>query len=175
MGRVVRGGGRPLRGADHQASRRFLLWPSKNANPHREGYQASRDLVGEFAAAVRARGLRWGSTTPAAWTGPLTTGPSWTSRPLPGDPATGRVRLLRRNAPAGVDRSLRARSALERHRLSARGQSLRVVRLLLQSVPDGVINDRFGQPEIATTARGAPRPACCSGQRSHRASRLPHA
>jgi alpha-L-fucosidase len=38
----------------------FLLWPSRYPNPHKEGYGASRDLVGELAAAVRAQGIRMG-------------------------------------------------------------------------------------------------------------------
>jgi len=36
----------------------FLLWPSDHPNPKKESYQASRDLVGELAAAVRDRGMR---------------------------------------------------------------------------------------------------------------------
>jgi alpha-L-fucosidase len=38
----------------------FLLWPSATRNPHREAWQAERDVVGELADAVRARGLRFG-------------------------------------------------------------------------------------------------------------------
>ena len=38
----------------------FLLWPSATRNPHKEAWQAERDVVGELAAAVRARGLRFG-------------------------------------------------------------------------------------------------------------------
>ncbi len=38
----------------------YLLWPSRVGNIARPGYQSKRDLVGEFAAAVRARGLRAG-------------------------------------------------------------------------------------------------------------------
>jgi alpha-L-fucosidase len=38
----------------------FLLWPSTTRNPHEEAWQAERDVVGELAAAVRARGLRFG-------------------------------------------------------------------------------------------------------------------
>lgn len=37
----------------------FLLWPSKHP-PAREGYIASRDIVGELADAVRERSLRFG-------------------------------------------------------------------------------------------------------------------
>jgi alpha-L-fucosidase len=38
----------------------FLLWPSATPNPHKEAWQSERDVVGELAAAVRARGLRFG-------------------------------------------------------------------------------------------------------------------
>jgi alpha-L-fucosidase len=38
----------------------FCLWPSAVANPHRHGWQLRRDVVGELARAVRARGLRFG-------------------------------------------------------------------------------------------------------------------
>ncbi|WP_188193385.1 alpha-L-fucosidase [Nonomuraea sp. SYSU D8015] len=43
--------------AKHQDG--FLLWPSATT-PSRPGWNAERDVVGEFAAAVRARGLRFG-------------------------------------------------------------------------------------------------------------------
>ena len=35
----------------------FLLWPSRQPNPHVPHYQAERDLVGEFMQAVRGQGL----------------------------------------------------------------------------------------------------------------------
>src|SRR3954470_10203470 len=38
----------------------FLLWPSAHPNPRKAGWQVQRDLIGELAAAVRARGLRFG-------------------------------------------------------------------------------------------------------------------
>jgi len=38
----------------------YLLWPSRVGNLARPGYQSRRDLVGEFAAAVRGRGLHAG-------------------------------------------------------------------------------------------------------------------
>jgi alpha-L-fucosidase len=38
----------------------YLLWPSRVGNLGRPGYQSTRDLVGEFAAAMRARGLHAG-------------------------------------------------------------------------------------------------------------------
>lgn len=36
------------------------LWPSSTPNPHRADWSTRRDCVGELAAAVRARGLRYG-------------------------------------------------------------------------------------------------------------------
>jgi alpha-L-fucosidase len=38
----------------------YCLWPSKVDNPWRPGWNSSRDLVGELAQAVRARGMRFG-------------------------------------------------------------------------------------------------------------------
>jgi alpha-L-fucosidase len=38
----------------------FLLWPSRNPNPRRSGYQATRDIVGEITSAVSAAGLKMG-------------------------------------------------------------------------------------------------------------------
>lgn len=38
----------------------FCLWPSAIANPHQAGWTSERDIVAELAAAVRARGLRFG-------------------------------------------------------------------------------------------------------------------
>lgn len=35
----------------------FLLWPSRHPNPFIEGFHATRDLVGDLAAAVRRRGM----------------------------------------------------------------------------------------------------------------------
>lgn len=38
----------------------YCLWPTGVANPHRPGWNTSRDFVGELADAVRARGLCFG-------------------------------------------------------------------------------------------------------------------
>ncbi len=38
-----------------------LLWPSDTPNPHKERWASERDLVGDLAAAVRARDLRFGT------------------------------------------------------------------------------------------------------------------
>jgi alpha-L-fucosidase len=38
----------------------YCLWPSKHAHPIRPGWHCPRDVVGDFAAAVRAEGMRFG-------------------------------------------------------------------------------------------------------------------
>ncbi len=38
----------------------FCLWPSAVANPHQKDWTSPRDIVGELADAVRAKGLRFG-------------------------------------------------------------------------------------------------------------------
>jgi alpha-L-fucosidase len=38
----------------------FLLWPSDTPNPQRDGYYASRDLVGELTEAVKNEGMKMG-------------------------------------------------------------------------------------------------------------------
>ncbi len=38
----------------------YALWPTAVRNPHAPGWHSERDLVGEVAAAVRAKGMRFG-------------------------------------------------------------------------------------------------------------------
>jgi alpha-L-fucosidase len=38
-----------------------VLWPSAHPNPFKKNWQSERDVVGELATAVRARGLRFGT------------------------------------------------------------------------------------------------------------------
>ncbi|NMC04880.1 MAG: alpha-L-fucosidase [Candidatus Lokiarchaeota archaeon] len=39
----------------------FIMWPTDNPNPLKPGYHATRDIPGELAREVRARGLRFGT------------------------------------------------------------------------------------------------------------------
>ncbi|RAY11300.1 alpha-L-fucosidase [Actinomadura craniellae] len=43
----------------------FLLWPSEHPNPYREDWQSERDVVGELAASVRGRNMRFGIYYPS--------------------------------------------------------------------------------------------------------------
>jgi alpha-L-fucosidase len=60
----------------------FLLWPSKYSNPKKEGYIASRDIVGELTEAVKKKGLKMGFYYSGAldWSwnpNPIVNGESW--------------------------------------------------------------------------------------------------
>ncbi|HEY1415852.1 MAG TPA: alpha-L-fucosidase [Caulobacteraceae bacterium] len=129
----------------------FCLWPSDVENPHRVDWMSRRDLVGEIAAAVRAAGLRFG----LYYSGGL----DWTfdERPLRtlGDLAAGSPRGA---YPAYAERQ--ARELIERYQPSAlwndiswpSGQS-RLNRLFADyydAVPDGVVNDRWRTPSLAS-------------------------
>ncbi len=124
----------------------FLLWPSRHPNPQQPGYQVERDLVGELSAAVRARGLRLG----LYYSGGL----DWTfdARPIqdfgdliaaiPRTPAYAAYidahwrELIERYQPAVLWNDIGCPPGLNLHKLFAD---------YYNAVPEGVVNDRFGQ------------------------------
>ncbi|MBN1579952.1 MAG: alpha-L-fucosidase [Anaerolineae bacterium] len=122
----------------------FLLWPSATPNPNKEGYCASRDIVGELAKAVKARGMRMG----VYYSGAL----DWSFTPKPID---GIVSMLD-NGP--ID-SAYARY-VDAHFLELidkvepavlwndigyppDGESERVVAAFYNKIKEGVVNDRW--------------------------------
>lgn len=131
----------------------YALWPTSVRNPHAPNWHSRRDLVGEVARAVRARGLRFG----VYYSG----GVDWTFQRrvvrtlgdyshLPygagyGDYAEAQVRELIQRVPAG--------RAVERHLLADRPAApQRGVRRLLQHRPR-----RGGQRPLADRLAVPPR------------------
>jgi alpha-L-fucosidase len=126
----------------------FLLWPSKKRNPRKRGWQLVRDAVGELAEAARARGLRFGLY--------YSSGLDWSFGGLPirnrkdlldamphskgyADYVDGQLReLITRYKPSILWNDMR----------SPAGQDLLdLFSFYYDEVPDGVVNDRFGQAE----------------------------
>jgi alpha-L-fucosidase len=122
----------------------YLLWPSARRHPRRDGWQSERDLVGELAAAVRARGMRFGTY----YSGGL----DWTFGGLP-------IRSVREMI-AAIPRDDEYRRYVEAHwaELIDRyepdilwndiahppgGDHHRLFSAFYERVPDGVVNDRF--------------------------------
>jgi alpha-L-fucosidase len=124
----------------------FCLWPAHPGHPRLPGWQATRDVVGELAGAVRARGLRFG----VYYSGGL----DWTfeSRPIrtvadglaavPLDPAYERYvdahyrDLVARYRPSVLWNDI----AYPPHH----GALWRLLSDYYAAVPEGVVNDRFG-------------------------------
>jgi alpha-L-fucosidase len=122
----------------------YGLWPTHHDNPLKPGWHSARDVVGELAAAVRARGLRFG----VYYSGGL----DWTWEPRP-------IRSLA-DVPAALPChpgyagwvDAQVRELVERVAPSVLWNDIawptaRAPRRLFEdyyaAVPDGVVNDRF--------------------------------
>ena len=123
----------------------FTLFPSKVKNPRRAGLSATRDLVGELATAVRAQGMKMGTYYSGGlhWT--------FTSEPI----RTGKE--LRERVPQSEEYAQYAdahwRELIERYQPAVMWNDIdypkagKIPQLFAQfynTVPDGVIDNRFG-------------------------------
>ena len=123
----------------------FCLWPTSVRNPRESDWAATRDVVGDLAAAVRSRGLRFG----VYYSGGL----DWTFEPrpirglldasaaVPLDPAYERTvdahfrELVARVAPSVLWNDIQ---------YPPHGGALwRLFADYYDAVPEGVVNDRF--------------------------------
>ena len=139
-----------------------LLWPSATPNPHKERWASERDLVGDLAAAVRARGMRFGTYYSGGldWTFgglPITRPRRRCSRAIP---QIARVPRLRRRPLARADRALPARTCCGTTSATRRRPtSTRCSTATTTAVPDG----RRQQP---LRLDGASRRAACTATSS---------
>jgi alpha-L-fucosidase len=127
----------------------FALWPARRRNPRKRGWQVSRDVVGELAEGARAHGMKFGVY--------YSSGLDWTFGGTPIRSLADLVGAIPRTKSysAYVDaqwRELIARyspSILWSDIGSPAGQDLlSLFSDYYESVPDGLINDRFGQPDL---------------------------
>jgi alpha-L-fucosidase len=122
----------------------FLLWPSEHANPNKRGWQSPRDVVGELAAALRSRGLRFG----AYYCG----GVDWSFRGMPMTDETSFAAAMDHNDAYLAYATAHWHELIERYRPDVMwndyslppGADLDALfRFYLERVPDGAINNRF--------------------------------
>jgi alpha-L-fucosidase len=132
----------------------YLLWPSAHPNPHRAGWQSQRDVVGDLADAVRARGLRFGTYYSGGF--------DWTFEPGPIDSPASFLSTMPVSAEYAAYVDAHFRELVDRYRPSVLWNDIGMPSedglsdLLvdyLTAVPDGTVNDRF------LTAAGRQAPA----------------
>jgi alpha-L-fucosidase len=128
----------------------YTLWPSGVRNPHRENWGARRDMVGELAAAVRARGMRFGTY--------YSTGLDWSFELV----AEGDlVRDVMRSAPSSEEYAAYTfdhMTELIDHYAPdvlwadigypSKGRLGELLPYYYDRVPDGVVNDRWGGVDV---------------------------
>lgn len=143
----------------------FTLWPSDVENPHKANWQASRDIVGELASAVRAEGLKFG----VYYSG----GVDWTFKhkriesfadfltSMPGETEGY-------NAYANAHYN----ELIERYKpdylwndiaYPSQGDSFEVLAKYYNEVPDGLTNDRWFAPDGTISADAFDKPEGLTG------------
>ncbi len=122
----------------------FCLWPSAVDNPHQTDWASPRDIVGELAAAVRAKGMTFGLYYSGGidWTfnrEPLRTlGDFMGSTPGGGYPAYAEAQtreLIARYRPSLLWNDISWPTGLD--------EELRLFADYYNAVPEGVVNDRW--------------------------------
>ncbi len=147
LGAVAASGARYLvvSAKDHDG---FALWPARAKNPRRRGWQAPRDVVGELAEGARALGLRFGLS--------YSSGLDWTFGATPPRGTTDLAAAMPRTRSYAAYVDAQWRELISRYAPSILWNDIGsppaqdILALLsdyYEAVPDGVVNDRFGQPE----------------------------
>lgn len=122
----------------------FTLWPSQHPNPYKPDYHARRDLVGEVAEAVRARGMRMG----LYYSGGL----DWTFNPLVIRDLADMLLAVPQSREYIAYADAHLRELMERYKPSVLWNDIgypggadlkQLFADYYNAVPDGVINDRF--------------------------------
>ncbi|WP_084000540.1 alpha-L-fucosidase [Actinomadura kijaniata] len=124
----------------------FLLWPSAHRNPRKARWQSTRDVPGELAAALRRRGVRFGTY--------YCGGMDWTFGGLPITDDASFINALPRTPEYLAYTDTHWRELVARYKPSVLWNDYGFIpgkdvpglhRDYYRQVPDGVVNDRFDQ------------------------------
>ncbi len=128
----------------------YLMWPGALPNPHRPGWGADRDHVGELADACRAAGLRFGTY----YSGGL----DWTFSPPPIDSFAALIANIPRGDDYAAYATAHVHELIDRYRPDVlwndiawprAGDPAELISHYYARVPDGVVNDRFDMVAVA--------------------------
>jgi alpha-L-fucosidase len=126
----------------------FTMWPSRRRNPHRRGWQSARDILGELAEGAAGLGMRFGLY--------YSSGLDWTFGGTPIRSLPDVMAAIPRTRPYAAYVDAHWRELISRYSPSilwsdvgspASEDLLDLFSEYYGSVPDGVVNDRFGQPD----------------------------
>jgi alpha-L-fucosidase len=133
----------------------FAMWPARMKNPRKRGWQVSRDVVGELADGARAAGLKFGVYYSAGL-----------DATVGGTPPSGlgdRAAAIPRTRSYAAYVDAHWRELISRYSPSILWNDvgspgtqdlLTLFSDYYETVPDGVVNDRFGQPESMDAGGG---------------------
>ncbi len=133
----------------------YCLWPTDVPNPHRPGWHAPRDVVGELAAAVRRRGLRFGTY--------YSVGLDWTWEDLPIVEPADAYACVPQDPAYAAYADAHLRELVDRYEPSVMWSDIAAPPAFdlpafladyLRRVPDGTINDRW---KVASPVLARPR------------------
>jgi alpha-L-fucosidase len=131
----------------------FTLWPSKVANPNQTGLQAERDIVGELTQAVRKTSLKMGLYYSGGYDWTFNRGPI--EKPADYDNVKPESTAYGLYADAQIEELIQLyHPAVLWNDIDwpKSGKPLQVMADYYNSVPDGVIDDRFGVPHSDFTS-----------------------
>ncbi|MDG2047709.1 MAG: alpha-L-fucosidase [Halioglobus sp.] len=124
----------------------YTLWPSAVANPNRQNWRSTRDMVGELAAAVRARGMRFGAY--------YSTGLDWSFQLVTDGDIVRDIMLSAPASQAYADYTYSQMVELiDRYHpdllwadigYPSKGRQGELFDYFFTQVPDGTVNDRWG-------------------------------
>lgn len=128
----------------------YTLWPSSVSHPEREDWGSPRDMVGELAQAVRAKGMRFGTyySTGLDWSFSLETDDDWVRGVMLSAPASQvyadyahahMVELIQRYQPDVLWADIGYPS---------KGRLDDLLAYYFEQVPEGVVNDRWAGVDV---------------------------
>jgi alpha-L-fucosidase len=124
----------------------YTLWPSEVTNPNRENWGSSRDMVGELATAVRARGMRFGTY--------YSTGLDWSFQMVTNGDMIGDIMMSAPSSQTYADYTYdHMVELIDRYHpdvlwadigYPSKGRQGELFEYYFAQVPDGTVNDRWG-------------------------------